>query len=176
MRIGPPPASCRTPERSPDCWPERRHAGRPGRRPAINRCTVRIGRLYVGLAEQPRTGCDVCDCELPLSRMRRRHRARNKSIRMLELWEALATSLGTNTSSHSEQGQKIVVREIIGKSRWKYDARLARMRSSTAVSRDSDDNGRRSSGQRLCISLRRDVVRLWTRRSWPRTPQGNSFS
>ena len=53
---------------------------------------------------------------------------------MLEMWQALATGLGTNTSSHSEQGRAIVVREIIDKSRWKYDARLPRMLSSTCLS------------------------------------------
>jgi hypothetical protein len=57
---------------------------------------------------------------------------------MLEMWQALATGLGTNTSSHSEQGQAIIVREIIDKSPWKYVVRFARMRSSTAVSGDSD--------------------------------------
>ena len=31
---------CRTPERSPDCWPEQRHAGRPSRRPAFNTYTA----------------------------------------------------------------------------------------------------------------------------------------
>ena len=53
---------------------------------------------------------------------------------MLEMWQALATGLGTNTSSHSEQGQAIVVREIIDKSRQNNDARLARMLSSTCLS------------------------------------------
>jgi len=32
--------SCRTPERSLDCCPEQRHAGRPSGRPTINRCTA----------------------------------------------------------------------------------------------------------------------------------------
>ena len=47
---------------------------------------LRIRRLYVSPAQHPRTGRNFCDCELPLSRMRRRHRARNKSARMLEMW------------------------------------------------------------------------------------------
>jgi hypothetical protein len=76
---------------------------------------LRIRRLYVSPAQHPRTGRNVCDCELPLSRMRRRHRARNKSARMLEMWQALATGLGTNTSSHSEQGKAIVADEVIDK-------------------------------------------------------------
>ena len=89
-------------------------AGRPSGRSAIN-CVLRIRRLYVSPAQHPRTGRNVCDCELPLSRMRRRHRARNKSARMLEMWQALATGLGTNTSSHSEQGKAIAADKIIDK-------------------------------------------------------------
>ena len=77
--------------------------------------TLRMRRLYVSPAQHPRTGRNACDCELPLSRMRRRHRARNKSARMLEMWQALATGLGTNTSSHSEQGKAIVADEVIDK-------------------------------------------------------------
>ena len=76
---------------------------------------VRIWRLYVSPKQHTRTGRNVCDCELPLSRMRRRHRARNQSPRMLEMWQALATGLGTNTSSHSEQGKAIVAEEVIDK-------------------------------------------------------------
>jgi hypothetical protein len=34
---------------------------------------------------------------------------------MLEMWQALATGLGTNTSSQSEQGKAIVADEIIDK-------------------------------------------------------------
>jgi hypothetical protein len=32
---------------------------------------------------------------------------------MLEMWQTLATGLGTNTSSHSEQGKEIVAGEVI---------------------------------------------------------------
>jgi len=79
---------------------------------------VRIRRLYVSPAQHPRTRRNVCDCELPLSRMRRRHRARNQSARMLEMWQALATGLGTDTSSHSEQGKAILADEVIDKREW----------------------------------------------------------
>ena len=68
---------------------------------------LRIRRLYVSPAQHPRTGRNVCDCELPLSRMRRRHRARNKSARMPEMWQALAAGLGTNSSWRSEQGKAL---------------------------------------------------------------------
>jgi hypothetical protein len=34
---------------------------------------------------------------------------------MLEMWQALATGLGTNTSLHSEQGKAIVADEVIDK-------------------------------------------------------------
>src|SRR5690242_9160300 len=71
--------------------------------------------VYVSLAQHPRTRRNVCGCELPLSRMRWRHRARNKSARMFEMCQALATGLGTNTSSHSEQGNAIVTDEVIDK-------------------------------------------------------------
>ena len=37
---------------------------------------------------------------------------------MLEMWQALATGLGTNTSSHSEQGKAIVADEVIDKRYW----------------------------------------------------------
>ena len=53
---------------------------------------------------------------------------------MPEMWQALATGLGTNTSSYSAQGQAIILWEIVDKSRWKYDARLARMPSSICLS------------------------------------------
>jgi hypothetical protein len=36
---------------------------------------------------------------------------------MLEMWQALATGLGTNTSSHSEQGKAIVADEVIDERR-----------------------------------------------------------
>ena len=49
------------------------HAVRPSGRPASSRCSDRIGRLYVSPAQQPRARRNVCDCELPLSRMRRCH-------------------------------------------------------------------------------------------------------
>ena len=55
--------------------------------------TLRIRKIYVSPAQHPRTGRNVCDCELPLSRRRRSHRARNKSARMLEMWQALATGV-----------------------------------------------------------------------------------
>jgi hypothetical protein len=77
--------------------------------------TQRIRRLYVSPKQHHRTGRNICDCELPLSRMRRRHRARNQSARMLEMWQALGTGLGTNTSSHSEQGKAIVADEVMDK-------------------------------------------------------------
>ena len=78
---------------------------------------VRIRRLYVSPAQHSRTRRNVCDCELPLSRMRRRHRARNQSARMLEMWQALATGLEANTSLHSEQNKAIVADEVIDKRR-----------------------------------------------------------
>jgi hypothetical protein len=39
---------------------------------------------------------------------------------MLEMWQALATGLGTNTSSHSEQGKAIVADEVIDKRHWGF--------------------------------------------------------
>ena len=53
---------------------------------------------------------------------------------MLEMWQALATGLGTNTSSHSEQGKAIVADEVIGKRQWGSRVTPHRMLNTIAFS------------------------------------------
>src|SRR5215813_1667370 len=81
--------------------------------------TLRIRRLYVSPAQHPRTGRNVRHCELPLSRMRRCYRVRNKSAQMSGMWQTLVTGVGTNLPSRREQGEAILVSEIIDKWAWK---------------------------------------------------------